>query len=86
MTKAEMINKLAHPFSRGIQVDVIAQEVQNLREFMVFLTKWENTDNTHDHEVNKTKIFTTKDTFTNKRKYKIEKSTNKIHINLTKQV
>lgn len=45
MTEADMINKLLHHFSRGIQTVVITQYVKTSEELMTLLAKQENIDN-----------------------------------------
>ena len=44
MSEAEMVNKLAHHFSRGIQIAVITQGIKTIEELLLLLTKWENVD------------------------------------------
>ena len=67
MSEAEIVNKLAHHFSRSIQVAVITQGNKTLEELLLVLTKWENVDgnvdsysthkpiNTHKQNDNKSK-------------------------------
>ena len=44
MSEAEMVNKRAHHFSRGIQIAVITQGIKTIEELLLLLTKWENVD------------------------------------------
>ena len=44
MSEAEIVNKLAHHFSHGIQILVITQGIKRIEELLLLLTKWENVD------------------------------------------
>ena len=44
ISEAEIVNKLAHHFNRGIQVAVITQGIKTLEDLLLLITKWENVD------------------------------------------
>ena len=44
MSEADMVNKLAHHFSRGIQTAVITQGTKTIEELLLLLIKWKNVD------------------------------------------
>ena len=56
ISEAEIINKLAHHFNRGVQVAVIRQGIKTLEELVLLLTKWENVDGNPEAYSAQTKV------------------------------